>query len=202
MERDALKMVSAKRSLDDHRQDVRSTSHSILQRQERRKQRQDERDYQAYIRGDWAVRRKHSHDLYTVASIIMSENAVQDLRAAEVAPSINTVQDTKELDQPTTDEDIILHEPPYKPEMIEMKEAAVPDSTPTADIFSVYTARQKKVILVAGSFAAFFSPVSSNIYFPALNTIAKDLHVSLSQINLTVTTYQVSMTVCSPVKPC
>ena len=132
----------------------------------------------------------------------MSENAMQDLRAAEVAPSINTVQDTKKLDQPTTNEDIILHEPPYKAEMIEMKEATVPDSTSTADIFSVYTARQKKVILVGGSFAAFFSPVSSNIYFPALNTIAKDLHVSLSQINLTVTTYQVSMIFCSPVNPC
>ena len=158
--------------------------------------------YQAYIRGDWEVRRKHNHDLVTVASIIMSENAVQDLRAAEVAPSINNVQDTQRLDQPTKNEDMILHESPYKPEMIELKEAAVPDSTPTADIFSVYTARQKKVILVVGSFAAFFSPVSSNIYFPAINTIAKDLHVSLSQINLTVTTYQVSMIFRLPVNPC
>ena len=132
-----------------------------------------------------------------MATIIMSENAVQDLRAAEVAPSISTVQNIRQLDQRTTNEDMDFHEPPYKPEMIEMKEAAVSDSTATADTFSVYTARQKKVILISGSFAAFFSPVSSNIYFPALNTIAKDLHVSLSQINLTVTTYQVSMTLCS-----
>ena len=153
-------------------------------------------------RDDREVRRKHFQDLFKVASIIMSGNAAQDLRAAKAAPSINTVHDIQNLDQPTTNEDMILYEPPYQPEMIEMKEAALPDSTPTADIFSVYTARQKKVILIGGSFAAFFSPVSSNIYFPALNTIAKDLHVSLSQINLTVTTYQVSMVFRSPVNPC
>ncbi len=123
----------------------------------------------------------------------MSENTVQNLRAAEVTPSIDTVQDKQKMDQPTTSEDLILHEPPYKPESFDMKEFRIPDSTPIADDFSVYSSRQKKVILIAGSFAAFFSPVSSNIYFPALVTIAKDLHVSLSQISLTVTTYQVSL---------
>ena len=59
--------------------------------------------------------------------------------------------------------------------------------------YSVFTTRQRKMILIAGSFAAFFSPISSNIYFPALNTIAKDLRVSITQINLTVTTYQVGI---------
>lgn len=132
----------------------------------------------------------------------MSENTVQDLRAAEVAPSIDTVHDKQEIHQPATTDDLILQEPPYKPECVEMKELAIPDSTLIADIYSVYSARQKKVILVAGSFAAFFSPVSSNIYFPAITTIAKDLHVSLSQINLTVTTYQVSLILCSPHNPC
>ncbi len=127
---------------------------------------------------------------------------MQDLRAAEVGPSIDTVQDKQEIDQPTTIDDLILQEPPYKLECLEMKELAIPDSTLIADIYSVYSARQKKVILVAGSFAAFFSPVSSNIYFPAIVTIAKDLHVSLSQIGLTVTTYQVSVILCSPDDPC
>jgi hypothetical protein len=39
--------------------------------------------------------------------------------------------------------------------------------------------------------AALFSPFTAQIYFPALNTIAKDLHVTNSKINLTVTTYMV-----------
>ena len=131
----------------------------------------------------------------------MSENTVQDPRVAGVALSIDIVQDKQEIDQPTTIDDLILQEPLYKPENVEMKEVAMPDSTPVSDIYSVYSARQKKVIVVAGSFAAFFSPVSSNIYFPAITTIAKDLHVSLSQISLTVTTYQVSVILCSPDKP-
>ena len=146
--------------------------------------------------------------LFTMASIVTGENVVQDLRAAEIVPSlpfIDTRENIPEMDQRTAAEDIDFREPLYNPEMKEMKEIerlAISDSTPTADIYSVHTARQKKFILVAGSFAAFFSPVSSNIYFPALNTIAKDLHVSLSQINLTVTTYQVSLISCSPVDPC
>lgn len=55
--------------------------------------------------------------------------------------------------------------------------------------FSVWSKNEKRLIVAAGSLAAFFSPLSSSIYFPALNTIADALNVSGSQINLTVTTY-------------
>ncbi len=41
------------------------------------------------------------------------------------------------------------------------------------------------------SWAGFFSPVSGQIYFPALNPLARDLHVSASLINLTLTSYMV-----------
>lgn len=41
------------------------------------------------------------------------------------------------------------------------------------------------------SWAGFFSPVSANIYFPALNTLARDLHVSNTLINLTLTSYMI-----------
>ena len=132
----------------------------------------------------------------------MSENTVQDLRAAKLSPSIDTVPDKRAIAQPNAVDDQTPSEPPYEPESMEVKEIAIPDSTPIADSYSVYSAGQKKAIMVAGSFAAFFSPVSSNIYFPALTTIAKDLHASLSQMNLTVTTYQVSMIFCLPVNPC
>lgn len=39
--------------------------------------------------------------------------------------------------------------------------------------------------------ASFISPVTANIYFPALNPIAKDLDVSIGLINLTLTTYMI-----------
>ncbi|KAI9689837.1 MAG: hypothetical protein M1822_009719 [Bathelium mastoideum] len=55
--------------------------------------------------------------------------------------------------------------------------------------YSIYSTRQKKAIVFGASVAALFSPLSANIYFPALNSLASDLHVSTNLINLTVTTY-------------
>ncbi|CAI7566543.1 unnamed protein product [Penicillium glandicola] len=61
-----------------------------------------------------------------------------------------------------------------------------------ADVdYSVFTVRQRRYIVFMASWAGFFSPVSSQIYFPALNTLAKDLHVSNSLINLTLTSYMI-----------
>ncbi|KAI9704058.1 MAG: hypothetical protein M1820_005680 [Bogoriella megaspora] len=62
-------------------------------------------------------------------------------------------------------------------------------ATQQQEPYSVFTTRQKKSIVICASIAALFSPLSANIYFPALNTLADDLHVSTSLINLTVTTY-------------
>lgn len=59
--------------------------------------------------------------------------------------------------------------------------------------YSVFTDSQRRYIVFMASWAGFFSPVSSQIYFPALNTLAKDLHVSNSLINLTLTSYMVSL---------
>jgi hypothetical protein len=67
--------------------------------------------------------------------------------------------------------------------------AVVPDDT----VWSVWTTTEKKLIILAAGIAAFFSPISAQIYFPALNTIAGDLKVSNTLINLTITTYMVSL---------
>ncbi|KAL4756242.1 putative MFS multidrug transporter [Aspergillus foveolatus] len=57
--------------------------------------------------------------------------------------------------------------------------------------YSIFDKRQKWLIIVIVSTAATFSGFASNIYFPALPTIANDLNVSLELVNLTVTTYLV-----------
>ncbi|KAJ5362939.1 hypothetical protein N7541_003783 [Penicillium brevicompactum] len=62
---------------------------------------------------------------------------------------------------------------------------------PTDVDYSVFTDSQRRYIVFMASWAGFFSPVSSQIYFPALNTLAKDLHVSNSLINLTLTSYMI-----------
>jgi hypothetical protein len=58
--------------------------------------------------------------------------------------------------------------------------------------YSQFTVAQKRAIVATGSLASFFSPLSSSIYLPALTSIANSLHISISQVNLTVTTYLVS----------
>ncbi|KAK9454598.1 major facilitator superfamily domain-containing protein [Dipodascopsis uninucleata] len=55
--------------------------------------------------------------------------------------------------------------------------------------FSIFDNRQKNLIILIASIAATFSGFASNIYFPALPTIANDLNVSLELVNLTVTSY-------------
>lgn len=58
--------------------------------------------------------------------------------------------------------------------------------------YSVFTVNQKRAIVAAASLASFYSPLSSSIYFPALETIAASLGVSTSKVDITVTTYLVS----------
>ena len=55
--------------------------------------------------------------------------------------------------------------------------------------FSVFTKWQKKWINFAASFAGMFSTLSSYIYYPALVPVAQELGVSITLINLTVTSY-------------
>ncbi|KAK6439276.1 hypothetical protein LTR95_004512 [Oleoguttula sp. CCFEE 5521] len=57
--------------------------------------------------------------------------------------------------------------------------------------WSIFTHRQKSYIVATVAMAGFFSPLSANIYFPALNTLADDFNVTPSTINLTLTTYMI-----------
>ena len=60
--------------------------------------------------------------------------------------------------------------------------------------YSVFSKNEKRFIVITATMAAAFSPISTNIFFPALNVLASDLHVSDSLINLTVTSYMVCTT--------
>ncbi|KAI4262526.1 MAG: hypothetical protein L6R42_002304 [Xanthoria sp. 1 TBL-2021] len=55
--------------------------------------------------------------------------------------------------------------------------------------YSVFTKPEKRWIIFLIAMAGFFSPLSANIYFPAINYLARDLSVSLELINLTITAY-------------
>lgn len=59
--------------------------------------------------------------------------------------------------------------------------------------YTSFSKWEKRHLVSIATFATFFSPFTTQIYFPAINTIAEDLHVTSSQVNLTVTTYMVSL---------
>ncbi|KAJ8133345.1 hypothetical protein O1611_g286 [Lasiodiplodia mahajangana] len=68
-------------------------------------------------------------------------------------------------------------------------ESQPPSGDHTIEPYSIFDKRQKWLIVLISSTAATFSGFASNIYFPALSTIAHDLDVSLELVNLTVTSY-------------
>ncbi|KAI8981383.1 MFS general substrate transporter [Trametes punicea] len=75
------------------------------------------------------------------------------------------------------------------------KQMSTSDSTNASERppkpYSVYTSKEKWFIVAVTGFAALFSPLTANIYFPAIPTIADAFHQSIELINLTVTVYMV-----------
>ena len=74
------------------------------------------------------------------------------------------------------------------------REAAKTDTDAAPSPHSIFPKREKRLYVWIASLAAFTSPVAGSIYFPALNVLAADLHTSVSNINLTITTYMVGGT--------
>ena len=60
-----------------------------------------------------------------------------------------------------------------------------------APLYSVFSDQQRKYIVFMVACGGFFSPLSANIYFPALNSLSRDLKVSSELINLSLTTYMI-----------
>ncbi|KAL9107795.1 MAG: hypothetical protein Q9227_007310 [Pyrenula ochraceoflavens] len=72
-----------------------------------------------------------------------------------------------------------------------------PNASDTGDreAYSLFTNREKYLITALISYAGFFSTASSFIYYPALHLLSDSLSVSLSRINLTVTSYMAVATI-------
>ena len=62
---------------------------------------------------------------------------------------------------------------------------------PSGPLYSVFTERQRQYIVFMVAAGGFFSPLSANIYFPALNSLSRELKVSNEMINLSLTTYMI-----------
>ncbi|KAI0178895.1 MFS general substrate transporter [Hypoxylon sp. FL1284] len=78
----------------------------------------------------------------------------------------------------------------------ESSRQASTDAAPAAaaavpPVFSVYSRWQKRLIVLSAAFSALFASWTAQIYLPALNIAADDLGVSVTRINLTVTSYMI-----------
>ena len=63
--------------------------------------------------------------------------------------------------------------------------------TPSGPAYSVFSSRQRQFIVLMVACAGFFSPLSANIYFLALNALSADLKVSNELINLSLTSFMI-----------
>jgi hypothetical protein len=74
-----------------------------------------------------------------------------------------------------------------------VSDSAKEQAAPELKDYSSFGPWQKKWIVLAATMGAFYSPFTAQIYFPALTSIARDLHVSNAKVNLTMTTYMVCL---------
>ncbi|KAH7357456.1 major facilitator superfamily domain-containing protein [Pyrenochaeta sp. MPI-SDFR-AT-0127] len=100
-------------------------------------------------------------------------------------------------------DDLIVHSMPKNGSPTSA--SALPNTTPIPSVveseactppilqlpYSTFSKRQKWLIIFLSTFAASFSPLSSFIFFPAITSLSEALDVSISKINLTITSYMI-----------
>lgn len=62
---------------------------------------------------------------------------------------------------------------------------------PSEAPYSIFSKATKVFIIVMVSISALISPLAATVYYPVLNSLAKELHVSNSAITISITTYMV-----------
>lgn len=65
--------------------------------------------------------------------------------------------------------------------------------TISAPPYTIFTHRAKIFIIASVSISSLISPFGATTFYPALNDLAADLHVTPTLINLSLTTYMVRM---------
>lgn len=65
------------------------------------------------------------------------------------------------------------------------------DRVTTGPPYSIFSPKTKAFIVIAVSISSLISPLGATTFYPALDVLAKDLHVTPTLINLSLTTYMV-----------
>jgi MFS family permease len=113
------------------------------------------------------------------------------------------IQDSEKVEEAPISIQGSASEDPAKPESEHENEISIQEAqdvtqdleslTPVASgpAYSVFSKRKKIYILLMVTWASFISPTSATIYFPALNPLQAELHVSSTLMNLTITSYMI-----------
>lgn len=122
----------------------------------------------------------------SIEKTIGSHDLGKHVEKSQDAPSVRSGHS---ISSTSTRTDHDGHEEPADTEPRDLE--SLHTTTTNSPPFSVFTLQQKRFIVLMVAMAGFFSPLSANIYFPALNTLATDFHVSSAIINLTLTSYMI-----------
>ena len=115
---------------------------------------------------------------------IKTNSREPDIQNGESRPHDGPQEDGKTRDGQISHMKTTVDEPP--------PDIDIATKVPTAGpVHTVFSRNQKRFIVFMAAWGGFFSTVSAGIYFPALNSLAADLKVSNSLINLTITSYMV-----------
>lgn len=76
-------------------------------------------------------------------------------------------------------------------DLVDAEKQPVPVEETIPPPYSAFTTWQKRMLALGAAGTAFFSPISAQIYLPALTQLSDELHVSSTKINLTITTYMI-----------
>ncbi|KAI3338225.1 major facilitator superfamily domain-containing protein [Ustulina deusta] len=87
----------------------------------------------------------------------------------------------------TSNDTIAVHASSIGPD----KDSTQLDPVAISSAHSVYTSLGKRLIVISAAFSGLFASWTAQIYLPALNNAAHDLHTSIKKINLTVTSYMI-----------
>lgn len=123
------------------------------------------------------------------------EEAALPRPSSELHPACDSVSDHGHAtdEQPQNVPVPLTTEPAEGDLEAKREEAAAAAAAEAEPPWSVFPSKEKAFVIIVGSFAGLISPLSSSIYLPALNSLAHDMDVSVSLINLTITTYLVCL---------
>lgn len=75
------------------------------------------------------------------------------------------------------------------------EKARDPHNEEAIEPYSIFTKAEKRCIVAMVSYAAWFSTLTSFIYYPAIHQLSQIFAVSIDKINLTITSYMAVATV-------